>query len=621
MRPGSVSNPGHQGIDIRFSERDRLVFLRADFRTPNIFSPGGWGARSRQALRSRHRNKSIHMNQFAAKLTYQPSVLECPSELSSVFPNGMTTSAFCAIVFSLAFCLLPLKADSNDRPNVVLIFADDLGYGDLGCYGATKVKTPNIDRMAKEGRKFTDAHSASAVCTPSRYGLLTGEYPMRKGIWGPCSHTQSLLIDPNKLTLGSLFKNKGYTTAAIGKWHLGFGTKATDWNKPLRPGPLELGFDYYFGVPKVNSGFPYVYVENDRIVGWDPKDPLVYGKPPFSKTPTFPHEAGKKTPNKFSGAKKAHEICDDERTASLLVEKSITWIEENKSKPFFLYLPTTNIHHPFTPAPQFKGTSECGLYGDFIQELDWMVGEVLKCLDENSLTENTLVIFTSDNGGMFNTGGQNAFKDGHRQNGDLLGFKFGVWEGGHRIPLIAKWPGQIQPDTTSNQLISSVDMLASFAALTGQTIDKEQLADSVNVLPAFVGEPESSLRDHVILSPNKPTHLSIRKGKWMYIDAKGSGGFTGSKPGAHTFSGPAAAAFIGSVNSDFTPAGKIRKDSPPGQLYDLEADVSQTKNLYVEHPKVVEEMRALLASYSPRKRGAGVSKKKTRKEKKTNFAR
>ncbi|TWU47037.1 sulfatase family protein [Rubripirellula reticaptiva] len=504
------------------------------------------------------------------------------------------------LVLTTLFVMSGLIAAEPSRPNVVLIFADDLGYGDLGCYGATKVKTPNIDRLAKEGRRFTDAHSASAVCTPSRYGLLTGEYPSRKNIWGPCSHTQPLLIDTSKLTLSKLFKDKGYSTAIVGKWHLGFGSGQTDWDKPLRPGPLELGFDYYFGVPKVNSGFPYVYVENDRIVGWDPADPLVYGKPPFSKTPTFPHEAGNKTPNRFSGAKKAHEIYDDERTATLLVEKSVKWIEENKDDPFFLYLPTTNIHHPFSPAPRFKGTSECGLYGDFIHELDWMVGEVMNCLDNNGLTDNTLVIFTSDNGGMFNTGGQNAFKDGHRQNGDLLGFKFGIWEGGHRIPLIAKWPGKIKESTTSDQLICSIDMLASFAALTEQTIEKEQLADSVNMLPALLGEPTSPLRDHVVLSPFKPTHLAVRKGKWMYIDAKDSGGFGNSKPGAHTFSGAAAAALVGNVNSDFTAKGKIRKDAPPGQLYDLDADVLQTTNVYRQHPDLVAKMKAMLKSYTPK---------------------
>jgi len=343
-----------------------------------------------------------------------------------------TTVLKLSILFLILYgCKSSVESPEQDipkPPNVVFIFADDLGYGDLSCYGATKVQTPNIDRLAKEGRMFTDAHSASAVCTPSRYALLTGEYPFRgnngKGVWGPCSHTQPLLIDTTKLTLGKLFKNKGYSTAAIGKWHLGFGTGKTDWNKPLSPGPQELGFDYFFGVPKVNSGFPYVYVENDRIVGWDPKDPLVYGGTPVSPTPTFSEEAGHKTPNNFSGALEAHKMYDDENTATLLTEKAVGWIKENKEKPFFLYFPTTNIHHPYTPNPRFKGTSQCGLYGDFIHEFDWMVGELMKSLEENNLIENTLIIVTSDNGGMLNTASELTWEAGHAMNGDLLGFKF-----------------------------------------------------------------------------------------------------------------------------------------------------------------------------------------------------
>ncbi|WP_342793757.1 sulfatase family protein [Pontiella desulfatans] len=519
------------------------------------------------------------------------------------------------------FCLAALSAQvvlAENPPNVVLIFADDLGYGDLGCYGATKVQTPNIDKLASQGRRFTDAHSASAVCTPSRYGLLTGEYPFRaqggKGIWGPCSHSQSLLIDADKLTLAQLFKNKGYATAAVGKWHLGFGTGKTDWNKPLRPGPLELGFDYYFGVPKVNSGFPYVYVENDAIVGYDPNDPLVFGKGITpSKTTTYPPEAGKKTANQFGGAKKAHAIYDDEKTGMLLTEKAVKWIEGNKEKPFFLYFPTTNIHHPFTPAPQFKGTSQAGLYGDFIHEFDWMVGELMKCLEENGLTENTLVIVTSDNGGMFNTGGQDAFAAGHRQNGELLGFKFGVWEGGQRVPFIATWPGNIQPNTVSGQLISGVDMLATFAAITGQTVEKKQLADSINVLPALVGDPAAPLRDTLVLCPFRRTHLSIRKGKWIYIPGQGSGGFKGA-PGTHAAGGPACVSFVGNVNSDIE-GGKIKTGAPPAQLYDIEADVNQTTNLYNQYPEVVQEMQALLKSHEPAKPPA--SERTSQKKKKS----
>ncbi len=510
--------------------------------------------------------------------------------------------------------LAALAFAAPEQPNVVLVFADDLGYGDLGCYGATRVKTPNIDKLATEGRRFTDAHSASAVCTPSRYGLLTGEYPVRgnggKGIWGPCGHFQPLLIDTNKLTLAQLFKNKGYATAAIGKWHLGFGTGKTDWNKPLRPGPLELGFDYYFGVPKVNSGYPYVYVENHGIVGYDPNDPVVFN-PPFSETTTYGPEAGNKSPNRVGGAKKAHALYDDEKTGALLTEKAVEWITQNREKPFFLYFPTTNIHHPFTPGPQFKGSSQAGLYGDFIQEFDGMVGELVKCLEQNGLADNTLIIVTSDNGGMFNTGGQDAFAAGHRQNGDLLGFKFGVWEGGHRIPFIAKWPGKITPGTVSSQLISGVDMLATCAAITGQTVEKKQLADSINVLPALVGDPAAPLRETLVLCPNKPTHLSVRKGRWVYIPAQGAGGFNG-KPGVHAAGGPACASFVGNVNSDIE-NGKIKKNAPPAQLYDLVKDVNQTQNVYNQFPEVVQEMEALLATYQPVK--ADARKARRNKEK------
>lgn len=498
---------------------------------------------------------------------------------------------------------------ADQPPNVVLIFADDLGYGDLGCYGATKVQTPNIDRLAAEGRRFTDAHSVSAVCTPSRYALLTGQYPVRadggKGLWGPAPVTSPLLVDTEKTTVADVFKSSGYETACIGKWHLGFGEKNNNWHEPLRPGPQDLGFDYYFGIPVVNSAPPYVYVENDRIVGGDPSDPLVHlGRRAEGTTPItpIPLEAAQRSPNQFAGAKKAHELFNDYQVGTTLAKKSVEWIDGRKDKPFFLYLATTNIHHPFTPAKRFQGTSRCGLYGDFIHELDWIVGEIVSCLEENGLSDNTLFIFTSDNGGMFNFGGQAAFKAGHRQNGDLLGFKFGAWEGGHRVPMIVRWPGKVQAGSTSEQLMGHVDVLATMAALTGQKLDKSQQADSRNMLPAFVGDPQKPIRDHLVLAPRKDTHLSIRKGKWMYIPRRGSGGFGGRKPGDHGFAGPPAVSFVGSPNSDIE-NGKIKKDAPPAQLYDLEADVKQTQNVYHRQPDVVNELNALLALYTPQRSG------------------
>ena len=518
--------------------------------------------------------------------------------------------------FALLSLVLSTSAlHSAERPpNVVLIFADDLGYGDVGCYGATKVKTPNIDRLAREGRRFTDAHTASAVCTPSRYALLTGEYPLSagggKGVWGPAPITSGLIIDPDKLTIADVFKNKDYATAALGKWHLGFKEGRNDWKEPLRPGPQDLGFDYYFGLPVVNSAPPYVYVENDRVVGGDPDDPLVYvGRNAKGTTPLtpIPPEASQRSPNAFKGAVEAHKIYNDYTVGTVLAEKAVDWITANKEKPFFLYLATTHIHHPFTPGKRFQGTSDAGLYGDFIQELDWMVGEVLQSLEEHGLSDDTLVIFTSDNGGMLNLGGRNAVRAGHRINGDLLGFKFGVWEGGHRVPFVARWPGKIEPGTESDQLICNVDMLAAFAALTGQDLEQTQGKDSVNILPALVSDPEKPLRTELLLAPHKASNLAMRKGKWIYIPARGSGGFTGSKPHQHAWGGPAAVEFVGGVNSDIE-NGKYKPDAPPAQLYDLEADVNQTRNVYHEHPEVVKELKSLLAKYTGPKRNPGPRK-------------
>lgn len=538
--------------------------------------------------------------------------------------NNLYKTILLLFLCPLAILLLrsTVAVGADTPPNVVLIFADDLGYGDLGCYGATKVKTPNIDRLAAQGRSFTDAHSASAVCTPSRYGLLTGEYPFRarggEGIWGPLPPTSELIIDTEKRTIGNVFKDKGYATACFGKWHLGFKNDTNDWQVPLSPGPLDLGFDHYFGIPQVNSGVPFVYVEDDTVVGHDPDDPLEFGGKPVSPTPTFPPEASVKSANRFAGALKAHQIYDDEKTATLLTQRAVKWIGQKKDGPFFLYLATPNIHHPFTPDPRFKGTSECGLYGDFIHELDWMVGEVVNALQENGLSENTLVIFTSDNGAMLNRGGRDAVKAGHKINGDLLGFKFGVWEGGHRVPLIAKWPGKIKAGTKSNQLLSLIDMHATFSALTGQ--EKSPLGgnDSINMLPALLEEPEQPLREELLLTPYRARNIAIRKGKWVYIGAKGSGGFSGSKPQHHAWGGPPATAFVGSVNSDIE-NGRLKKDASPAQLYDLENDVNQTTNLYHQYPEVVQEMSSLLASYGvkqPKKKAPKGGKKKSPQPKK-----
>lgn len=485
-------------------------------------------------------------------------------------------------------------AQNNVKPNVVIIFADDLGYGDLGCYGATKQKTPNIDRLAKEGLRFTDAHSASAVCTPSRYALITGEYPFRanqgKGIWGPLRRDAKLIIDIEKLTIGKVMQQQGYETAAIGKWHLGFGeTTPTDWNGALNPGPLQVGFDYYFGVPFVNSGPPYVYVENDHVVGLEENDPLVQGGKPVSATQLYPD----KNRNSFSGGTKAHSLYKDDEIGTTLAGKAVDWIKGQKDNPFFLYLATTNIHHPFSPHPKFKGTSESGRYGDFVHELDWIVGEVMTALKDAGVADNTLVVFTSDNGGMLNVGGQEAWELGHKMNGKLLGFKFDGWEGGHRVPFIARWPGKITPNSKSAQLISNVDLLGTMAALTGYELAENDAPDSYNMIPALVENSTKPIRNHLVVSPFKSKNLVLRVGDWVYMGAKGGGGWNGGKPGDHILGGPAALHFAGEFNSDIE-GGKLKPSIPEEQLYNLKSDISQSTNVLEQETQRANMMKEML---------------------------
>lgn len=510
------------------------------------------------------------------------------------------TFLFCiglSIFFSQCTSQIKSSADTDNtaigagftKPNIIYINVDDLGYGDVAAYGATKVRTPNIDKLAKEGRKFTDFHSASAVCSPSRYALLTGQYPSRKEMWRPVFLRSPLVIDTAQMTLGKMMQNAGYETAIIGKWHLGFGNNyPVDWNKELKPGPLEVGFNYFFGIPVLNSHPPFVYVENHHVVGLNPEDPLIYGK----RAETRPY------PEKFDldsigGGKAAHDLYIDSLIGSTITKKAVTWIRQYKDKPFFLYFNPTNIHHPFTPHGRFLGTSEAGLYGDFIHELDWMIGEILLTLDQEGLSENTLVILTSDNGGMFNQGGQQTWQMGHRPNGDLLGFKFDAWEGGHRVPFIARWPGRIPAQSQSNEMLCNIDMLATFAALTNQTLKNGEGPDSYNALPAIVGTPKDSIRDFLIISPRLKSHLAIRKGNWMYIPAQNSGGFTGTMIGEHELGGAAAHILTKHVNSDIE-KGKVKPSAPPAQLYDLEKDPLQKQNLHNQYSEFAKQLDSLL---------------------------
>ncbi len=496
----------------------------------------------------------------------------------------------CAVFSPINFSTPAHAQHSAELPNIVVIFADDLGYGDVGCYGATHVQTPNIDRLAKQGRRFTDAHSASAVCTPSRYALATGRYPVRhEDLWGPVFLRKPLVIDTERTCIGDVAKRAGYSTACIGKWHLGFGNQTpTDWNAPLTPGPLDLGFDYYFGMPVVNSHPPFVYVENDRVVGWNADDPFVYGE--TAETRAFDEKMGT---DQIGGAKAAHALYDDEAVGTTLANKAAKWIRERSTEdaPFFLYFATTNIHHPFTPAKQFQGTSQAGPYGDFVHELDWIVGKVMTTLEEQGIADETLLIFTSDNGGMLNRGGQEAYRRGHRQNGDLFGFKFDAWEGGHRVPFIARWPSHIEPDSESNSLVSNIDLLATVAEIANQPLGPDEGPDSVSLLPAFEGEADTVVREDLLLAPLRPKNLSLRQGDWMFIRGRGGGGFSATNVGDHGLGGPAATTFTGQVNSDIAD-GKIKPDAPQQQLYNLATDPRQSTNVIREHPEIAAKLRA-----------------------------
>ena len=496
----------------------------------------------------------------------------------------------CNFTSTLLLCtLFPSWLQGQEKPNIVYIMADDLGYGDLSCYGAKLISTPNIDKLAAQGRSFTDAHSVSSVSTPSRYAFLTGSYPYRynngEGCWRPLRINHPLLISENQKTLAEKLKENGYSTACIGKWHLGFQRRdTTDWNKPLRPGPIDVGFDYYFGLPLVSSGPPFVYVENDTVYGYEKNDPLIYNGYPISETQKY--EA--KGINRFSGGKKAHSLYKDDEVAVEFVTRSKNWIKDNKEKPFFLLLATTHIHHPFTSGKKFRGSSKCGLYGDYVQEFDWMVGEIMRTLKEENLEKNTLLIVTSDNGGMLNLSAQRAWRTGHRINGDLFGFKFGIWEGGHRIPFIVRWPEKIEANSYSNQLISNVDMFATFVALAGGKLNNEEAPDSYNVLEAFIGNPKIPLRNHLILAPNKSSHLSYRKGDWIFIPAQGGGGWNNDKGNA--MGGVLSTKFTNKFNSDIY-NGKIKSNAPKCQLFNLKEDICQKVNLADNESALLQEMR------------------------------
>lgn len=478
---------------------------------------------------------------------------------------------------------LPLKAGQADRPNIVLIYADDLGYGDVSCYGATNFRTPNIDALASEGVRFTHAHSPSATCTPSRYAMLTGQYAWRQRGTGVLPGDARLIIQPGRTTLPSILQRAGYTTGVIGKWHLGLGSGALDWNGDIKPGPLDIGFDYNFLIPATGDRVPCVYVENRRVVGLDPNDPIEvsFGRPvgdePTGREhpellkmhPSHGHDQtivnGISRIGYMSGGKAARWV--DEDMADTITSKATAFIDKYRDEPFFLYFATHDIHVPRVPHPRFAGKSGLGPRGDAILQLDWCVGEIVKTLDRLNLTDDTLVIFTSDNGPVVDDGYEDQAVeklDGHKPSGPLRGGKYSAFDAGTRVPFIVRWPKHIQPGQ-SDALASQVDLLASLASLTGQKLGDNDAPDSFNILGALLGQTPTG-RDHLVEHAGT---LSLIKGPWKYIEPSQGARYN--------------------RNTD-TELG----NDPEPQLYNLTDDIGETHNLAAAQPEIVVEMAALL---------------------------
>jgi arylsulfatase A-like enzyme len=480
--------------------------------------------------------------------------------------------------------LLSAATFAQTRPNVVLIYMDDLGYGDPSSYGATSLRTPNIDRLAGEGLRFTDAHSPAATCTPSRYALMTGEYAFRKKGTGILPGDAALIIEPGRTTLPMLLQKAGYTTGVVGKWHLGLGPQGgPDWNGEIRPGPQDVGFNYAFIMAATGDRVPTVYIENRRIVGLDAGDPIKVdyrqkvGDWPTGKEnpellrvhPSHGHDMtivnGISRIGWMTGGKAA--LWKDEDMADVFISKAASFIEKHQRERFFLYFATHDIHVPRVPHPRFVGRSGMGPRGDALMEADWSVGQILATLDRLKLTNNTLVIFSSDNGPVVDDGYKDdavAKLGAHKPPGRLRGGKGSNFEGGTRVPFIVRWAGQIKRGV-SDALVSQVDLLASFASFTGQKLAEVDAPDSFDVMPALLGKSKTG-REHLV---QQAAVLSLRQGAWKYIE-----------PGR----GPKI-----NVNTN-TEMG----NDPAGQLYDLSRDFGERENLTAREPDKMKEMAARL---------------------------
>jgi arylsulfatase A-like enzyme len=478
-----------------------------------------------------------------------------------------------------ASCESQKKPDVK-KPNVIVILADDLGYGDVSCYGSRTVNTPNIDRLANEGLRFTQGFSTSATSTPSRYGLMTGMYPWRNKDAKILPGDAPLIINTDVQTLPKLMQEAGYATAAIGKWHLGLGSGQVDWNTTVSPNPSDIGYEYSYIQAATNDRVPCVFVENGNVDGLDPADPiLVSYKENFEGEPT-----GKSNPELLKlhpshghdmsivngvprigfmkGGKAA--LWTDETMAEVFVAKAKKFLLEHKDRPFFMYYGLHQPHVPRVPNEKFVGKSGMGARGDAILEADWGVGELLKYLDELGLTDNTLIIFSSDNGPVVDDGYRDQAVEllgDHKPAGPLRGGKYSLFDGGTRVPFIVRWPKEVRPQTTSDALVCQMDILASLSELTGTPLT--QTYDSQNVLPALLGKSDAG-RTQLVIEGIR--NLAYREGNWVLIPPH------------------EGRAFIPQTSTD-------TGCSLDYQLYNMETDSGQTVNLSNQDPDRLEAMK------------------------------
>lgn len=482
-----------------------------------------------------------------------------------------TTMKMLLAIGTLVFLCLAAGCNNNQTrqpPNIIYILADDMGYGDVSaCNPNAAWKTENIDRIAAGGMMFTDAHSGSAVCTPTRYGVLTGRYAWRtrlkKGVlWS----WDEPLIEPGELTVGGLLQAHGYATACIGKWHLGLGWQfhdpeidSVDFSKPVTGGPTTLGFDSFFGITASLDIPPYVYLEKNRAT----MVPTRY---------TEDHSEMGWWRKGLTGDDFEHE-----RVLPVLTERAVSFIdrqaEQENGLPFFLYFPLPAPHTPILPIDEFKGRSGTNPYGDFVLQVDHTVGQVLEALERNGISDETLVFFTSDNGCSPQADFEGLAQFGHDPSYHFRGAKADIFEGGHRVPFVVRWPGRIAPGTSSDQVICLTDLMATVAAIVGHELEPDQGVDSYSLLPVLLGKSSETIRKATVHHSVNGS-FAIRQGEWKLILCPGSGGWSAPKPGSPE-----------------------EKELPAFQLYNLETDPGETANLLVQHPDIVSELVSLMEQY------------------------